>query len=157
MKGKLEDYCAPWFSTENYRKLYDNIIHPISDPCMWGETNLPTLDSPVELRKKGRPEKHKRRESQSWSQVPQAKGQGSRYLSGTKRCKQCKQLGHNSLTCGRPKDDSGKLVERNKRTSLVADQLESQGRPQEPPLGHRLGHRHPQLHPHPNLAKLDFL
>ncbi|KAJ8442964.1 hypothetical protein Cgig2_019537 [Carnegiea gigantea] len=64
MKGKLEDHYTPWFSTKNYRKLCDNIIHPISNPCM---------------------------------------------------CKQCKQLGHNSLTCGRPGDHSGRLVERYKR------------------------------------------
>jgi len=63
MKGKLEDYCAPWFPTKNYRKLYDNIIHPISDPYMWGETNLPTVDPPFELRKRGRPKKHDKRES----------------------------------------------------------------------------------------------
>ncbi|KAJ8419659.1 hypothetical protein Cgig2_009798 [Carnegiea gigantea] len=110
MKGKLEDYCAPWFSTENYRKLYDNIIYPISDPCMWGETNLPTLDPPFELRKKGRLEKHEGRESQSWSQVPQAEGQGSRHLSGTKRCRQCK-------------DDSGRLVERYKRKNITSRRL----------------------------------
>ncbi|KAJ8437761.1 hypothetical protein Cgig2_009476 [Carnegiea gigantea] len=70
MKGQLEDYCAPWFSIDNYRKLYENIIHPISDPCMWGDTNLPTLDPPVELRKRGRPEKYNRRESASWAPVP---------------------------------------------------------------------------------------
>ncbi|KAJ8430734.1 hypothetical protein Cgig2_004627 [Carnegiea gigantea] len=72
MKGKLENYCAPWFSTENYRKLYDNIIHPISDPCI---------------------------------------------------CKQCKQLGHNSLTYGRPRDDTGRLMERYKRKKKTSSRL----------------------------------
>ena len=115
MKGQLEDYCAPCFSTENYRKLYENIIHPISDPCMWGDTNLPTLDPPFELRKRGRPEKHNRTESASWAPVPQPEGQATRHFSGTKRCKQCKQLGHTSLTCGRPRDESGRLMEKYKK------------------------------------------
>ncbi|KAJ8441652.1 hypothetical protein Cgig2_019786 [Carnegiea gigantea] len=99
MKGQLEDYYAPWFSTDNHRKLYENIIHPISDPCMWGDTNLSTLDLPVELRKRGRAEKHNRRE----------------HFSGTKRCKQCKQLGHTSLTCGRPRAESGRLLDKYKK------------------------------------------
>ncbi|KAJ8424734.1 hypothetical protein Cgig2_010034 [Carnegiea gigantea] len=115
MKGQLEDYCAPCFSTDNYRKLYDNIIHPISDPCMCGDTSLPTLDPPVELRRRGRPEKHHRRESASWAPVPQPEAQGTRHFSGTKRCKQCKQLGHTSLTCGRPRDESGRLMEKYKK------------------------------------------
>ncbi|KAJ8432254.1 hypothetical protein Cgig2_013907 [Carnegiea gigantea] len=46
--------------------------------------------------------------------LPQTEGQ-IRYFSGTKRCKNCKQLGHNSLICGRPRYDNGKLVERYKR------------------------------------------
>ncbi|KAJ8429545.1 hypothetical protein Cgig2_008377 [Carnegiea gigantea] len=90
-------------------KLYDNIIHPISDPCIWGETNLPPLDPPFELRKRGSPKKHKIRESQSWSQALQAEGQGSRHFSGTKR-----------LTCGRSRDDSGRLVERYKRKNVTS-------------------------------------
>ncbi|KAJ8427350.1 hypothetical protein Cgig2_016216 [Carnegiea gigantea] len=128
MKGQLEDYCAPWFSTDNYRKLYKNIIHPISDPCMWGDTNLPTLDPPVERRKRGRPEKHNRRE----------------HFSGTKRCKQCKQLGHTSLTCGRPRDESGRLLEKYKKKRKTSTRpVEGQGR-HSAPLAHQLGH--PILH-----------
>ncbi|KAJ8425504.1 hypothetical protein Cgig2_015878 [Carnegiea gigantea] len=97
MKGQLEDYCAPWFSTDNYRKLYENIIHPLSDPCMWEDINLPTLDLVVELRKRGRLEKHNRRESASWAPVPQPDGQATRHFSGTKR------------------DESGRLLEKYKK------------------------------------------
>ena len=98
--------------TGNFMK---NIIHPISDPCMWGATNLPTLDLPVELIKRGRPEKHNRREFASWAPAPQPEGQATRHFSSTKRCKQCKQLGHASLTCGRPRDESGRLLEKYKK------------------------------------------
>ena len=111
MNQKLEDYCAHWFLVEKYRKLYDGIIHPIPDSCMWGETSLPSLDPPFELRKKGRPQKHKRRESVAIMQL-----QGKvRYGSGTKRCKNCKELGHNSLTCGKPRDANGNLIQKYKR------------------------------------------
>ncbi|KAJ8430996.1 hypothetical protein Cgig2_025678 [Carnegiea gigantea] len=47
-------------------------------------------------------------------------GQGRRHFFGTKRYKQCKQLGHNSLTCGRPRDDSGMLVETHKRKNVTS-------------------------------------
>jgi len=59
LNHKLDDYCCPWFNVESYRKLYDGIIHPIPDSCF----ELPALDPPFELWKRGRPEKHKRRES----------------------------------------------------------------------------------------------
>ena len=106
MNQKLEDYCAHWFLVEKYRKLYDGIIHPIPDSCMWGETSLLRLDPPFELRKKGRPQKYKRRES-----IAVIKLQGRlRYGSDTKRCKNCRQLGHNTLTCESPRDANGNFI-----------------------------------------------
>ena len=59
MNYSLDEYYAEWFLVDKYRKLYDSIIHPILDPHMWGETNLPTLDPPFELRKGGMVEKNK--------------------------------------------------------------------------------------------------
>ncbi|KAJ8434079.1 hypothetical protein Cgig2_030514 [Carnegiea gigantea] len=86
---------------KSYRKLYDGIIHPIPDSCFWGESELPALDPPFELKKRGRPEKHKRRECR----LPFPPQLSTIQLSGAKRCKKCKQLGHNSLTCGQPRDE----------------------------------------------------
>ena len=111
MNHSLDDYCSHWFSTEKYKNLYDAIIHPISDPCMWGDTTLPVLDPPYELRKRGRPEKHQRRESTS---VIPPEGR-KRFSSGTKRCKICKQMGHNKSTCGKPRDENGILLSKYKR------------------------------------------
>ncbi|KAJ8435063.1 hypothetical protein Cgig2_015568 [Carnegiea gigantea] len=111
MNQKLEDYCAHWFLVEKYKKLYDGIIHPIPDSCMRGKTSLPSLDPPFELKKKGRLKKHKRRESIAIMQL-----QGKvRYGSGPKRCKNYKELGHNSLTCGKPRDANGNLIQKYKR------------------------------------------
>lgn len=64
-KHKLEDYITDWILVEKYIRLYDRIIHPSPYPCMWGETNFPSLDHNhiFELRKKERPEKHESRES----------------------------------------------------------------------------------------------
>ncbi|VFQ62669.1 unnamed protein product [Cuscuta campestris] len=53
MNENLENYCEDWFSVEKYRRLYDGIIHPIPDPCMWGESSLPKLDPPKAFKKKG--------------------------------------------------------------------------------------------------------
>ncbi|KAJ8423904.1 hypothetical protein Cgig2_003667 [Carnegiea gigantea] len=81
------------------------------NPCMWGETNLPTLDPPFELRGRERPEKNKRRES-TLALPPEGR---KRYSSGTKRCKTCEQLEHNKATYGKARDDSGKLMEKYKK------------------------------------------
>ncbi|KAJ8434387.1 hypothetical protein Cgig2_014234 [Carnegiea gigantea] len=70
-----------------------------------------TEGPPFELRKKGRPEKHKKRESIA---VMQLQGRLI-YGSGTKRCKNRKQLGHNSLTYGKPSDANGNLIQKYKR------------------------------------------
>ncbi|KAJ8434032.1 hypothetical protein Cgig2_001225 [Carnegiea gigantea] len=84
------------------RKLYDRIIHPIPDSCFWGDSELPALDLPFELRKRGRPEKHKRRKSRLLIH-PQL---STIQLSVTKRYKKCKELGHNSITCGQPMNEN---------------------------------------------------
>ncbi|KAJ8441906.1 hypothetical protein Cgig2_014375 [Carnegiea gigantea] len=93
-------------------KLYDGIIHPVPDSCFWGGSELPTLDPPFEPRKRGRPEKHKRRKNRL--PIPDPSITSTIQLSGTKRCKKCKQLGHNSLTCGRPRDENGRLKYKKK-------------------------------------------
>ncbi|KAJ8438425.1 hypothetical protein Cgig2_004535 [Carnegiea gigantea] len=118
-------------------KLYENIIHPISDPCMWGDTNLPTLDPPVELRKRGRPEKHNRRE-----------------------CKQCKQLGHTSFTCGRPRDESGRLLEKYKKKRNISTRPVERPRKTLCTTGTSVGTSDPTSTateaPQPNLVNLDY-
>ncbi|KAJ8447022.1 hypothetical protein Cgig2_033591 [Carnegiea gigantea] len=62
------------------------------------------------MAKRGRPEKHKRRKSR----LPFSPQMSSIQLSGTKRCKKCKQLGHNSLTCGQPRDENRRLKYKKK-------------------------------------------
>ncbi|KAJ8430847.1 hypothetical protein Cgig2_034174 [Carnegiea gigantea] len=84
----------------------------------WQITGLPCKH--IELRKRGRPEKYNRRESASWAPVPQPEGQATRHFSGTKRCKQCKQLGHTSLNYGRLKDESGRLSEKYKKKRKIS-------------------------------------
>ena len=72
---------------------------------------MPVVDPPYELRKMGRPEKHQRNESTS---VIPPEGR-MRFSSGTKRCKTCKQMGHNKSTCGKPRDENGFLLAKYKR------------------------------------------
>lgn len=65
MKRNPEDYVDHCYNVETYRNLYNRIVHPISDPIMWNpRPNLPELDPPRHQVKKGRPQEHKRRESQ---------------------------------------------------------------------------------------------
>jgi len=126
---------------------------------MWGDTNLPTLDPPFELRKRGRPEKHNRRESASWAPVPQPEGQATRHFSGTKRCKQCKQLGHTSLTCGRPRDENGRLMEKYKKKRKTTTRPVGRPRKTLCTTGTSAGTSDPTSTateaPHPNLVNLD--
>ncbi|VFQ94034.1 unnamed protein product [Cuscuta campestris] len=115
LNEKLEDYCAHWFSVEKYKGLYDAIIHPIPDPCMWGETSEPNLDPPKNLKKKGRPKKHKRRDGIDDRVIKQ-----KRTVHGTKRCGKCKQLGHNHRTCGQKRDEDGRLVQKQTKKKKLA-------------------------------------
>jgi len=76
-----------------------------------GGTNLLVLDPPFELRKRERPKKNKRKE---FILVIPPKGR-KRYSSGTKRCKTCKQLGHNKAPYGKRRNDKGRVPEKYKR------------------------------------------
>ncbi|KAJ8423528.1 hypothetical protein Cgig2_030023 [Carnegiea gigantea] len=75
-----------------------------------GESELPALDPPFELTKNRRQEKYKRWEIR----LPMPPKLSTIQLSGTKRCKKCKQLGHNSLTCGQPRDENGRIKYKKK-------------------------------------------
>jgi len=75
-----------------------------------GESALPALDPPFELRTRRRPEKHKRKKSRP----PIPLQLSTIQLSGTKRCRKYKQLGHNNLTCGQPRDENRRLKYKKK-------------------------------------------
>ncbi|KAJ8426493.1 hypothetical protein Cgig2_029235 [Carnegiea gigantea] len=118
-----------------------------------------TAHYPVELRRRGRLEKHHRRESASWAPVPQPEGQVTRHFSGTKRCKQCKQLGHTSLTRGRPRDESARLMEKYKKKRKTTTRLVGRPRKTLCTTSTLAGTSDPTSTategPHPNLVNLD--
>ncbi|KAJ8427537.1 hypothetical protein Cgig2_019956 [Carnegiea gigantea] len=64
----------------------------------------------LHYKKRGRLEKHKKRKNR----LPIPPQLSSIQLSGTKRCKKCKQMGHNILTCGQPRDENGRLKYKEK-------------------------------------------
>ncbi|KAJ8436069.1 hypothetical protein Cgig2_000365 [Carnegiea gigantea] len=113
---KLDDNTNNFVKSLNnrYVNLYDGIVHPIPDSCFWGECTLPTLDPPFELRKRGMPEKHKRKKSKL--SIPQQ--MSSIHLNGTERGKKGKQIGHNNLICWKPRDKMKKP--RQKTNNLVS-------------------------------------
>jgi len=46
MKDKIKDYSEDWFTVEQYNRLYDTIVHPISALSIWEKRDLPKLDPP---------------------------------------------------------------------------------------------------------------
>lgn len=103
----VEDCCDEAFTVERYKKLYDGIVYPIPNPCMWDKReDLRKLDPPIVERGGGRPPLHKRRESQT-QPLSQPNTKGKIGHAGTLRCSSCKQIAHNKLGCGKAKDESG--------------------------------------------------
>ncbi|KAJ8445941.1 LOW QUALITY PROTEIN: hypothetical protein Cgig2_009870 [Carnegiea gigantea] len=90
-------------------------------PTHASESAYPALDPPFELRKRRRPEKYKRRKNRL--SIPQQLS--TIQLSGTKRCKKCRQLGHNSLTCGQPRDENGRLKCKKKPQQKIGNPVSS--------------------------------
>ncbi|KAJ8442656.1 hypothetical protein Cgig2_003700 [Carnegiea gigantea] len=87
-----------------------------------GESELHALDPPFELRKRGGQKKHKRRKNR----LPIPPQLSTIQPSGTKRCKKCKELDHNSLTCGQPRDENGRFKYKKKSRKNISNLV---GRP----------------------------
>lgn len=85
-------YVSSWYSVEVYKRAYSSNIKSIPDPEQWPEpeTVLPEIAPPVMKRGAGRPCRNRRREEDE-----QQKGKRSKTI----RCGNCKEFGHNSLTC----------------------------------------------------------
>ncbi|KAJ8435430.1 hypothetical protein Cgig2_013928 [Carnegiea gigantea] len=49
--------------------------------------------------------------------------------SGTTKCKTCKHLGYNATTCGRPRDEHGRLLTKRKRRPIEGRVPKPRGRP----------------------------
>lgn len=111
-----EDFVSDWLKKEKHTKAYANFMKPINGRLLWPLCNKPIL--PPFIRKQpGRP-KNKRRKSAS-EQSSQARNGGTQPLTqGTeetlptqetlprvgrlgeiKKCKICKEPGHNRTTC----------------------------------------------------------
>jgi len=44
MKQWLEDYVEDCFTVNEYKNLYNHIVHPIIAPQIWEKRNFPELD-----------------------------------------------------------------------------------------------------------------
>jgi len=64
MKEKNEDYYEDWFTVEKCKSYMIPLCFPISAPSMSEKRSLLELDPLHSQVKKGRPEEHKRRDSQ---------------------------------------------------------------------------------------------
>ncbi|XP_048496412.1 uncharacterized protein LOC104906852 [Beta vulgaris subsp. vulgaris] len=88
------DFLSPFFKGAAYKLTYGDHIHPMPDPTQWPDFNLPQIAPPDIKRPAGRPVKQIRR-------GPNEAKKGKRHSSV--RCKKCKEVGHNSRTCGTDK------------------------------------------------------
>lgn len=96
--GKPEDYVHPYYSRDMYILSYEPIIHPMPSEDQW----IPTMYDPVEppnVRvQPGRPKKLRIRQVDEPVNPYRVRKGGTRL-----RCKECRELGHNSRTCQKRK------------------------------------------------------
>ncbi|KAF4367799.1 hypothetical protein F8388_016622 [Cannabis sativa] len=61
IRADIANYCSPYFTTEMWRKTFEQVIHPIPDESMWPQFNDEELLPPVVKKPSGRSKKHRRR------------------------------------------------------------------------------------------------
>ena len=55
------DYISPWFKAAAYKLTYAEHIHPMTDPTLWPNFGLPTIQPSIIKRPAGRPAKKRKR------------------------------------------------------------------------------------------------
>ncbi|XP_060972362.1 uncharacterized protein LOC115716177 [Cannabis sativa] len=95
IRADIANYCSPYFTTEMWRKTFEQVIHPIPDESMWPQFN--DVKKPP-----GRSKKHRRRRvaGEERPLPPTSRKQPTRKgVSSTKKCSNCHEFGHNSRSC----------------------------------------------------------
>ncbi|KAK1385848.1 SWIM-type domain-containing protein [Heracleum sosnowskyi] len=81
-------YCAKYYSVDNYKITYAEGMIPLEGPDDWEEPRV-TIVPPLLIRKQGRPRKNRRK---AYDETLHEKK--------PRCCSKCKQPGHNKTTCG---------------------------------------------------------
>ncbi|KAJ9548454.1 hypothetical protein OSB04_020997 [Centaurea solstitialis] len=99
----LEKWLHPYYHLDTWRKMYAFKIKPVNGRSMWPTTNCPIkITPPKHHTHVGRPKKSRRKTAEELSQ-PLVKGTKLQKIGKTVTCRRCKQIGHNSRTCKKPK------------------------------------------------------
>jgi hypothetical protein len=86
----LDDYIAPCYSTESFKKTYAHCRQPVEGMTSWPVSDREKLKAPGYVRMPGRPKTERRREA---TEPP--KGSRMSKVGTVIRCTKCKQTGHN--------------------------------------------------------------
>ncbi|KAJ9542226.1 hypothetical protein OSB04_028732 [Centaurea solstitialis] len=99
----LEKWLHPYYHLDTWRKMYAFKIKPVNGRSLWPTTNCPIkITPPKHHTHVGRPKKSRRKTAEELSQ-PLVKGTKLQKIGKTVTCRRCKQIGHNSRTCKKPK------------------------------------------------------
>jgi hypothetical protein len=90
----LDDYIAPCYSTESFKKTYAHCLQPVEGMTSWPVSDREKLKAPGYVRMPGRPKTERRREA---TEPP--KGSRMSKVGTVIRCTKCKQTGHNRTSC----------------------------------------------------------
>ncbi|RHN42107.1 putative transcription factor interactor and regulator CCHC(Zn) family [Medicago truncatula] len=93
-QANVDDYVAHW--KQKFLDTYDNLILPSNGPKLWPEVNTQPILPLGARRAPGRPKKARRKENDE----PKSANKKGKRNQETVRCRSCKELGHNTRTCG---------------------------------------------------------
>ncbi|XP_010474442.1 PREDICTED: uncharacterized protein LOC104753967 [Camelina sativa] len=101
-KQKVQDYVVNWYTTRMWRASYKDGIQPVQDQLEWPRMNrLGVLPPPWRKGNPGRPNNHARRKGMYES----SSSSSNTRVANNERvmtCSNCKQEGHNRLSCINP-------------------------------------------------------
>jgi hypothetical protein len=91
---KVEDYIAPCYSIEAYKKTYQHVLQPVQGPGNWPTSTMPKPDPPAFVKMPGRPKTERRRE-----QGEEPKGKKLSRVGIKMSCRLCGKSDHNVRRC----------------------------------------------------------
>jgi hypothetical protein len=104
----LDDFIAPCYSVEAYKRIYAHILQPIEGPRNWPISDMPRPEPPHYVKMPGSP-KTERREGE------QAKGKKLSRVGIKMKCRLCGKDDHNARRCPKTPEASKKINAHIKR------------------------------------------
>ncbi|KAK8660202.1 hypothetical protein V6N13_051136 [Hibiscus sabdariffa] len=86
-----EDYVSNWYSKEKYLAAYNHVLQPVRGKIFWPKTSDP-IQPPLVRTLPGRPKKKRKKDKDEPTK-------GKTNPVKQRRCTNCRQPGHNKLSC----------------------------------------------------------